>query len=57
MHLEILRMVLNTGVVDFDIQGHLAISNQDSKKRLSTSLLYTDLGQQSGITHPNMLLW
>ena len=43
------------------IQGSLTltfkvISNQDSKKRRSTSLLYTDLARPRGITHPNVLL-
>ena len=45
MHL-VLRfswLVLNMGVIDLDLQGHLAISSQDSKKQHSMSLLYTDL--------------
>ena len=35
----------NTGVLDLDLQGNLAISNQDYKKWCSTSLLYTELGR------------
>ena len=29
-------------VIDHDLQGHLAISNNDSKKPRLTSLLYTN---------------
>ena len=49
-------LVLNTGVIDLDLQGHLAISSQDSKKQHSPSLFYTDLGQPRGVTRPNILL-
>ena len=39
--LEFSRLVLETGVIDLDLSGHLVISTQDSKKRRPTSLLYT----------------
>ena len=48
--------MLNTGVIDRDLQGHLAISSQDSTKRCSTLPLYTDLGRPRGfVTRSNVL--
>ena len=37
-------------VIDLDFQGHLAISQQNSKKLRPTSFLHTDLGDQ-GVLH------
>ena len=37
-------------VIDLDLQGHLTISTQNSKKLHSTSLLCTDLGRPGGDT-------
>ena len=56
MHHEILLTGIAYGVIDLDLQGHFLISNQDSKKQHSTSLLYIDLGRPRGITRPNVLL-
>ena len=39
-----------------DIQGHLAIPTQNSKKQHSTLLLYTDLGHPLCFTHPKHAL-
>ena len=48
--------VYHTGIINRDLQGHLAILNQVSMKWRSTSLLYTDQGRPRGITRPNVLL-
>ena len=50
------RPVLKMGVIDLDLQSHLAISTQSSKKRRSTSLLHTDLGQPKDVIRPNVSL-
>ena len=50
-------LVLDTGVIDHDLQGHFAIWFQDSKKRRSTSLFHTDLGRPRGVARPNELLY
>ena len=44
------RLVLKIGVINFDLQGHLAISTENSKKQHSISLLCTDLGRP-GVLH------
>ena len=46
------QLVLKMRVIDLDLQGHLPISTQNSKKQHSTSLLYTNLGQSRGVTCP-----
>ena len=51
------QLVLKMGVIDLDLQGHLAILIQNSRKQYSTFLLYTDLGQPRGVTRPNVLLF
>ena len=48
--------MLDKGVIDLDLQGHLAILNQDSKKRHSVLPLCTDLGRTRGVTRSNVLL-
>ena len=45
-------MILKVGVIDHDLQGHLAIWTQNSKKQHSSSLFYTNLGRPRGIAHP-----
>ena len=45
------------GVIGYDLQRHLAISTQNSKKRDSTLLLYTDLGRPRGGTRPNVHIY
>ena len=45
------------GAIDLDLQGHLAISTQNSKKLHSTLLLYTDLGRQGVLRVPDVLLY
>ena len=45
------------GLIDLDLQGHLAISTQNSKKQRATPLLYTGLGGPSGVTRPSVLLY
>ena len=45
-------LVLKMGVIYPDLQGHLAISTQNSRKRRSTSLLFTDLDQPGGVSGP-----
>ena len=53
MHLEILSAVVeNEGVIDLDLQGHLAISVQET----AFNILYTDLGLPRGVTHPKCVL-
>ena len=37
------------GVIGPDLQGHFAISTQNSKKRHSMSLLFTNLGQPRSV--------
>ena len=49
-------LIFNTGVIDHSLQGHLAISSQDSKYRHSTSFLDTDLGRPRSVTLPKVLL-
>ena len=49
-------VVIENGVIDLDLQGHLAISTQNSRKWHSTSLLYTDLGQPNGVTRSKLFL-
>ena len=49
-------LLLNAVIVDLDLQGHMAIWSQDSKKWHSSSLLYTNLGWPRGITKPSVLL-
>ena len=44
------------GVTDLDLQSHFAISTQNSKKRCSASLLYTDIGWPQGVTCPKCAL-
>ena len=56
MHIEILLTGTKYGVIELELQGNLAILNQDYKKRCSTSLMYPDLGRPRGITRPNVLL-
>ena len=51
------RLVLKMRVIDHDLQGDLAISTQNSKKRHSTLLLHTDQGRSRGVTRPNVLLY
>ena len=50
------QLVLKMGVINLDVQGHLAISTQNSKKRHSTLLLDTDLGQPRGVARPKCAL-
>ena len=38
-------LILKMGFIDLDLQGHLAMSTQNSKKRHSSSLSSTDLGR------------
>ena len=38
------QLALKMGVIDLDLQGHLAISTPNSTKRHSASLLYVGLG-------------
>ena len=49
MHPVISTSGVKMGVFDFDFQCHLAISTQNSRKRHSTSLLYTDLGRSRDV--------
>ena len=44
MHFGILSAGIENGVIDLDLQGHLAISTPNSRERHSTSLLYIGLG-------------
>ena len=43
-------------VIYLDLQGHLAVSIENSKKRHSTMLLYTDLGRPRSVKRLNSLL-
>ena len=38
------QLAMNMGVIDVDLQDHLTISTQNSKKRCSAAPLYTDRG-------------
>ena len=49
MHVEILLAGIENGVIDFDLQGHLAISTSKAVFKL---LLYTDLHQPRAVTSP-----
>ena len=51
------RLILKLGVIDLDLQCHVAFFTQNSRKLHSTSLVYTDLGRTRGVTRPNVLLW
>ena len=46
------QLVLKIGVIDLDLQGHLAILTQNSKKQHPTLLFYTDVGWPRGVTRP-----
>ena len=48
--LRFFQLVLKMWVIDLDLQGHLAISTQNSKKQHLMSFLYSDLFQ-SGVLY------
>ena len=56
MHICIISAGIEMGVIDLGLQGYLAISTQNFKKRYSTSLLYSDLGRPKGVTRPKLAL-
>ena len=50
MHLGILLVVIEMGVIDHNLQGDLAISTQNSR-------IHVDLGQSRGVTCLNVHLF
>ena len=52
--LKFSQLVLKMGVIDIDLQGHLAIIS--TKETTFDMLFYTDLGRPKGVTCPKRAL-